>query len=142
LIRSSYCNLAVERIASAAPVDPLKEIKRCGRWIIEAQKYVYEMNKVLETEVATRNVAWDKMMDVKDNLKLTNFLHGKLVVWNNKKHVFSHTEGQPGYLTCDVCGTKHRFKKVSRALRHVTDKQHHQTVKKNSTLLLLIAVKT
>ena len=99
-------------------MDPLKEIKRCGRWIIEAQKYVYEMNKVLETEVATRNVDWDKMMvklkppnNVKDNLKLTNFLHGKLVVWNNKKHVFSHTEGQPGYLTCDVCGTKHRFKK-------------------------------
>ena len=60
------------------------------------------MNKVLETEVATRNVDWDKMMvklkppnNVKDNLKLTNFLHGKLVVWNNKKHVFSHTESQP-----------------------------------------------
>ena len=101
------------------------------------------MNKVLETEVATRNVVKLKPPNnVKDNLKLTNFLHGKLVVWNNKKHVFSHTEGQPGYLTCDVCGTKHRFKKVSRALRHVTDKQHHQTVKKNSTLLLLIAVKT
>lgn len=95
------------------------------------------MNKVLQTDVSERNKAFEIMMselkpskDVAKNMDWSFFLQGRLVVWNNKKPVYRHTEGKAGFLTCDVCGTDHRFVKQMRALRHVTSKSHHTAAKK------------
>ena len=116
--------------------DTYKLLKWCTKWIVEVHKYVSSMNKVLNTEIGERNAAWEDMMDslnppkvIAKKLGLANFLQSRFVVWTQLP-VMKQTSDKPGFLTCVICETEHKFPKQERALAHICSKDHHDALKK------------
>ena len=116
--------------------DTYKLLKRCTKWIVEVHKYVSSMNKVLNTDIGERNAAWEDMMDslnppkvIAKKLGLANFLQSRFAVWTQLP-VMKQTSDKPGFLTCVICETEHKFPKQERALAHICSKDHHDALKK------------
>jgi len=114
-------------------LDPVKWSKRAAKWIVMAQLYVEEINKVMRLKAQLRPAAIQKLhqnlkpaQGLRANLTTDRFLEG-FVIWNNSKQsVIQTTEGQVGYLTCTVCEKDYKWPSCERACKHVTSLGHHR----------------
>lgn len=113
--------------------DPVKASLRCAKWAVRADHLVNSISKVLRKPVSERKAVLKKMLidtefpqTVKDQLKMSRFLTGRLVVWPHKQRMMIPTKDKPGFLTCTVCESDYKFSKAERMLLHLVSKEHYK----------------